>query len=239
MTTDISSQEEFYNNRWRNFKYADNLNLQRCVAILDGLHSLELSQPRICDLGCGAGWMAAILGQFGPTTGLDLSSEAIDAATDRYRHVTFEHVILGQWTPPADKFDVVVSQEVIEHLADQPEHIRTIRTMLRSSGYMILTTPNASVMNAMREENRPAWTRQPIEDWLTVQELERIIRSEGMRIVRRTTVALGFGETGLHRILNSTKAHSWLKRVGVDRTFDNFRMRAELGLHTVVIAQRV
>lgn len=86
---DIESQRRYYNERWRNFEFANSLKLARSIAILESLYSLGLRKPHIIDLGCGSGWLTAILGHFGPAVGVDLSDEAIKEAGKRFPHVSF------------------------------------------------------------------------------------------------------------------------------------------------------
>ena len=47
--------------------------LRRGEKILGYLRSLPLERPTILDMGCGMGWFANLLAEFGPTTGIDLS----------------------------------------------------------------------------------------------------------------------------------------------------------------------
>jgi len=235
----ISRQEQFYNARWKDFTYANGINLQRCIGILSAVHATGLATPRIIDLGCGAGWLTAILTQFGPTLGVDLSGDAIRKAGGLYPHATFEHVDIQNWEFPKGKYDIVVSQEVIEHVEDQEHHLRLAHGLLRSGGFLILTTPNLRTMNAMVTEVRKSWSNQPIESWLSVREVRRLVRRQGFKIQRATTLVAGLGEKGLYRVMNSTKIDRFAARIGFRQVFETFRLRAGYGLHTLILASKV
>ena len=134
MRATIDVQRKFYDARWAGVQYANGLKLARAVAILEALAETGLSEPRILELGCGTGWLSAILGQFGPTTGVELSGEAVEAARRRYPFLDLSQVDLAVWTPPEEEFDVVVSHEVIEHLTEQDRHLAIARHALRPDG---------------------------------------------------------------------------------------------------------
>jgi 2-polyprenyl-3-methyl-5-hydroxy-6-metoxy-1,4-benzoquinol methylase len=110
---DVDQQVHYYNERWAKSAYANSLELARCVKILENLLSLAIMQPRICDLGCGTGWLSAILASFGPTVGVDFSDTAIREASKRYPNAEFVCADITNWNHPEETFDVVVSQEVL------------------------------------------------------------------------------------------------------------------------------
>lgn len=172
----IDLQRQFYNDRWHDFTFANRLKLERCIAILEALRSTRIREPRIIDLGCGSGWLASILGVFGPTTAVDLSDVAIDEAQKRYSHVNFYQADIMNWEYPEEAFDIAVSQEVIEHVEDQDRYLRIARGLLRTGGFLILTTPNARTFYALPEEVRKAWSNQPIENWISIAELRKLLK---------------------------------------------------------------
>src|SRR5688500_6463664 len=104
MNQDIQEQIDFYNQRWSEFKYANAHRLTRCIAILDAIRLTKLQQPSILDLGCGAGWLSAILGMFGPTVGVDLSESAIQSAQVRFPHVQFIQADILEWQVQEEAF---------------------------------------------------------------------------------------------------------------------------------------
>lgn len=235
--SNLTFQREYYNERWRTFEFANGLKLARCIAILDSIRSLRLREPRIVDLGCGAGWLTAILAQFGPTLGVDLSDEAVRVASEKYPHASFTQADLLDWDYPREYFDVVVSQEVIEHLDDQQGHLELAYGLLRKGGFLILTTPNARTFYAMPKEVREAWTNQPIEKWLTVKELKEILMRHFDRVCVKTIIP-GHGIKGSYRFVNSYRVNRLLTLMKLNNVFDSCRLACGYGLHTVAVAQK-
>src|SRR5690606_27001926 len=133
--TSVHHQEQFYNNRWQDFDFANRLKLARCINILNGLLGTKKVAPRIIDLGCGAGWLTSILGQFGPTVGVELSRRAVEEAARKFPHVTFIQADIFTWDYPKEEFDIVVSQEVIEHVDEQERYLAIAHDLLQPDGY--------------------------------------------------------------------------------------------------------
>jgi 2-polyprenyl-3-methyl-5-hydroxy-6-metoxy-1,4-benzoquinol methylase len=234
---DVERQIHYYNDRWAGTPFANNLGLARCVEILRGLLSLELSAPRICDLGCGSGWLTTILGCFGPTVGIDFSDTAIAEASRRYLNAQFVCADIMNWSYPKGAFDVVVSQEVLEHVPDQVRYLSVAHGLLRSGGHLILTTPNARTMLATPEDVRHKWTDQPNEDWVTRPQLAGLMRSffEDISI---TSMTLTLGSRGSYRIVNSYKVQNVLNRIGVLPLWTSMACRLAYGLHLLATGKK-
>lgn len=99
---------------------------------------------QVLDLGCGAGTTSAVLfddhDRF-RVTGADVSTTALQ----QYRATTTNPGVLldAQRLPfPDNTFDVVVSDDVVEHLVDTDAYAREIHRVLRPDGWLFLTTPN-------------------------------------------------------------------------------------------------
>jgi 2-polyprenyl-3-methyl-5-hydroxy-6-metoxy-1,4-benzoquinol methylase len=236
---DIARQRAHYNAKWAAHTFANQLQVERASAILHALHRIGLdTPPRILDLGCGSGWLTSILGHFGPATGVELSPIAVQSASRKYPHVSFEAVDMTVWEPPRGSYDVVVSSEVIEHLDDQARHLRLAHQALREGGHLILTTPNASTLLAMSESFRATWSTQPVENWLRFTDVTRLITNAGFRAVAAWTVSFGYGRKGLYRVATSHKIRRALARARLERLYESAWLRAGYGLHSVVLARR-
>lgn len=169
----IEDQKSYYDRHWVAGK---GLNIdQKCrrrfiVGMFEKIRADFGRQLRILDLGCGKGWLTAILSKYGAVLGVDLS---IDVAKKLYPHLEFRQAniitdeIEGQ-------YDVIVSSEVIEHLEteSQPILVRRCYELLGQDGYLILTTPNkpkveelVATLSIRRDQ------LQPIENWLDRKSL--------------------------------------------------------------------
>lgn len=101
----------------------------------------------ILDCGAGEGALASRLTDLGhKVTAIDIDEEAFRCPQAEFKKINFDD--------PSDfenfvksnenKFDVVVSTEVIEHIEDQWGYARQLRKMLKPGGHMVITTPNTA-----------------------------------------------------------------------------------------------
>jgi len=113
----------------------------------------EVSKLRILDLGCGAGGVCvSFANRRNRVVGLDLDKKLInltsinvnDSEDDFPPHGGVSEILAsGIRLPFKDEtFDLVVCNDVIEHLDEQEELIREIYRVLKVGGYLYLTTPN-------------------------------------------------------------------------------------------------
>src|SRR5690606_3741470 len=168
---DINEQVNFYDTHWT-FKKLNSLKLMRMVKILAYFVKVkkETKQPKILDLGCGDGRLTALLGEFGEAHGKELSKKAVEHANKIYPSATFFQGNALDFEVSQNTYDVVVSQEVLEHVEDQKAYIEVCHRALKSGGYLILTTPNKWVFDHM--SNGDSWSNQPIENIITAAQLK-------------------------------------------------------------------
>jgi 2-polyprenyl-3-methyl-5-hydroxy-6-metoxy-1,4-benzoquinol methylase len=233
----IEEQALFYDEKWGAYQYANSLERERIHAILGHIVETQFAYPRCVDLGAGAGALAGILGTFGPTLGVELSPAAVEQARQRFPYAQFVAGDLFGWKPDVE-YDIAVSQEVLEHLEDQPRFCRLAYTALRPGGYFIVTTPNAPVMRAMEQELGTAWSQQPVEDWVTAGELRTMLRDAGFTDIRISTIILGMTRRGIHRLVNSSKILALLASIGIKTSWEAWARRAGFGLHLVARARK-
>lgn len=98
----------------------------------------------ILDLGCGNGAFTALLATKGfEVTGSDLSSTGITLAKKQYPHISWFEQDLQQPLPEQykERFDAVLSVEVIEHLFLPRELLKNANFALKPKGLVLITTP--------------------------------------------------------------------------------------------------
>lgn len=98
----------------------------------------------ILDLGCGNGAFTALLASKGfEVTGCDMSKSGIELAKEQYSNIYWFEQNLQQPLPNEykEKFDVVLSIEVIEHLFLPRKLIENASFALKPKGLFIITTP--------------------------------------------------------------------------------------------------
>jgi SAM-dependent methyltransferase len=235
---DIRTDAKYYSERWGQFEHANSFALARITEILALMQEAQLDEhPRICDLGCGAGWATGILGVFGVATGVDLAPP--ESARKRYPYCDFIEADILEWNGPSEYFDLVVSQETLEHVEKdgQVRYLDVAHGLLRPHGYLILTTPNRRTMDAFPGGGR-AWSNQPIENWLSAKELREMLHQHGFRPLQTTSFVLGYGSLGLYRMANSHKLNRFFRLAGVQPVWNWVLERANFGLHLAVLARK-
>ncbi len=229
----------FYNKRWSDFSYINKTKLQRSIKILDAISDIHIAEPRILDLGCGSGWLTSMLGLIGPTTGLDLSDDAVNDASSRYPHVSFvqaDFVNENITSLFKEKFDIVVSQEVIEHIEDQKKFLDLVAELIKPSGYLVLTTPNKFACNLQPLDVISAYERQPVENWLTTFELKNILKPYFKVLHCETFIHNSmFNQTFTNFYLRIRKL---FRQLYLGSLFDQIVFTLGLGLHIFVVATK-
>lgn len=230
---DQTEEVKFYDERWAEHsgEQLSGRRLLRAATILDEIAILNPTEPRILDFGCGNGSLAAILRHVGTVTAIDYSPAAIEAAQQRYAGIKF---LSGDaLTVPLDEnaFDIVVSQEVIEHVYDQAAYLDRARKLLIRGGHLILTTPNAFTFHhsGAYEKSLKAGSLQPREDVISIREIRKMM-SKHFEIRRLYTIC-ATGRKGLFKIINSPKLQKWVP------FWSKLNPLLKLGLHTVVVAE--
>ena len=105
---------------------------------------------RILDIGCGGGLLAEPMARLGGmVTGIDVTSEAIDAArthaTANGLDITYHCQSAEALAASGATFDVIYASEVIEHVADRNVFAAAIADMLADNGVVVLTTINRTL----------------------------------------------------------------------------------------------
>ena len=235
----VREQRDFYDSYWS--AHATQLNpdeIMRLAKILDAYAAslggrMAPRPPRICDLGCGRGWLAAELVKFGPVTGVDLSPEGVAIAEQRYPGVAFQAADILSWRP-GGSFDLVVSSEVLEHVPDKQRFARTVEAILRPGGHLILTTPNGPAKSAFFAAGHE---KQIIEDWVSMAQLRRLF-ADSFDILRHESFVFDFGYTGFRRVSSAPKLLSLLKSTKLLPFYDTLRQSLGLGLYQILLARR-
>jgi len=111
-----------------------------------GILSLLEANPgaKLLDLGCGNGdFTIKVAGKIGTNkiSGIDIVESKIIEA--REQKIEIHKADLNNKLPFADEsFDIIIGNQVIEHLSDTDIFVREIHRVLKNGGYTIITTPN-------------------------------------------------------------------------------------------------
>jgi SAM-dependent methyltransferase len=123
----------------------------------------------VLEAGCGEGYGADLISRVAcRVIALDYDAATVAHVRDRYPRVEVMHGNLAE-LPLADaSVDVVVNFQVIEHLWDQAQFVSECARVLRSSGLLMVSTPNRITFSPGRDTPiNPFHTRELNADELT------------------------------------------------------------------------
>jgi len=156
----------------------------------------KLGVTRILDIGAGNGKLCSVLATKGfQIVGAEYDKEGVEIARLRYPQISFYRVDVSE--DPAllmeheEKFDAVVSTEVVEHLFSP--HFLPIyaKAVLKDGGYLIVTTPYhgyiknllLSLFNKWDFHHTALWHGGHIKFWSRAT-LSRLLEENGFDMVR-------------------------------------------------------
>lgn len=99
----------------------------------------------VLDLACGEGYGSALMARDADSVlGVDIDEAAIGHARRRYQAdgLRFEPASATAVPAADDSFDLVVSFETIEHLAEQEQMLAEFRRVLRPDGVLLISSPD-------------------------------------------------------------------------------------------------
>jgi 2-polyprenyl-6-hydroxyphenyl methylase/3-demethylubiquinone-9 3-methyltransferase len=157
----------------------------------DGCLRRPFEGLKLLDIGCGGGLLSEPMSRLGfAVTGVDASERNIGTASTHaaeqgleiaYRASTAEQLLVEKAGP----FDVILNMEVIEHVADPGEFLRTTAKLLAPGGIMIVATLNrtlkALALAKIGAEYVLRWVPAGTHDWkqfLKPEELRAFLAGE-------------------------------------------------------------
>lgn len=161
-----------------------------------------LAGRRALDLGCGAGLLAEPLARLGAAvTGVDAAPEniAVARAHAAGQGLAIDYRAGGIEAVAGERFDLVASMEVIEHVVDPAGFVAGLAAALAPGGLMILSTPNRTALSRLALITiGEGLGRIPrgTHDWakfLTPPELTALIEQAGLTV--RDVRGLAFAPT--------------------------------------------
>jgi 2-polyprenyl-6-hydroxyphenyl methylase/3-demethylubiquinone-9 3-methyltransferase len=149
----------------------------------------------LIDIGCGGGLIAEPMRRMGfEVTALDASSENIGTARAHaeqvgldiaYRAATVEQMV----AEGAGPFDVVLTMEVIEHVADPEGFVRSCARLVKPGGMMVVATLNRTLkgllLGKFAAEYVLRWVPAGTHDWrqfLKPDEIRAMLAGEPLSV---------------------------------------------------------
>ena len=236
-TRDIPiERQEAYWDRWQESRSINAWALRRSRILLELVAGLRLDEARILDFGCGDGWFCPELAALGRVTGIDLSKANMDKARQRFPDIEFIGADLFEHPLPQRHFDVVVSQQVLAHVDDQPGYIERCARVLKDAGHLVLSTNNKLVMDRLGHEYVDDTGLGHLERWLSYRGLVELL--EPRFVVLQSRSIIPRGQHGFLRLVNSTKLNGLLGRMVGPAALEAMKERLGLGYVNIVLARK-
>jgi len=159
-----------------------------------------LAGLQVLDIGCGGGLVCEPLARLGAdVTGIDASEKNIGTARAHALRAGLDRVPTYLATTAEDladqgvQFDVVLTLEVLEHVADRALFVRKAAQLTRPGGLLIAATLNrttkAYALAIIGAEYVLGWLPRGTHDWkrfITPDELDADLRGAGLTPESRT-----------------------------------------------------
>jgi 2-polyprenyl-3-methyl-5-hydroxy-6-metoxy-1,4-benzoquinol methylase len=113
-----------------------------------------IKDKNILDIGCGDGGTSFKFAHFGAlVTAVDIRPELVD----RFKNssIKFFHGSIENFSLTRKKFDIIILQDVLEHVPNPETTINKIKSLLSQTGIIYISTPNRlSIINLVSD---PHW----------------------------------------------------------------------------------
>lgn len=135
-----------------------------------------VKEKNVLDVACGEGYGSYFMAEVAHSVvGVDISDEAVQHALKTY---TKPNLVFHQGSATnlnfADaSFDVVVSFETIEHLAEQAQMLAEIRRVLRPDGVLVISSPNRPIYSEESGEHNEFHVKE-----LDFQEFHNLLSTQ-------------------------------------------------------------
>jgi SAM-dependent methyltransferase len=135
------------------------------------------------EIGCGEGYVTGYINQMGiPVSGADISPRIINIARENHPDINFSVLSIYDLDSLHTRYDLILANEVFEHLSDPDGAIEEIKKVARK--YILITVPNEPyfrIANILRLKylnaagNTPGhcnhWSKKEFEIFLTSHKL--------------------------------------------------------------------
>jgi len=166
----------------------------------------DVPQPyaglKMLDVGCAAGLVSEPLARLGAeVTGIDAALANIGAAKAHAAQsglaITYHNMTAEGLALEGETFDVVIALEIVEHVADVPLFMASLRQLLKPGGLLVMSTLNRTsksfALAILGAEYVLRWLPRGTHDWskfITPEELARHMEEAGLEPGERTGLRL-------------------------------------------------
>ena len=170
---------------------------------------LPAKYKTVLEIGCAEGSFKRLLSADSEYWGVEYNSHVASIAKGK-----LHKVLVGEYTDieeqlPNDYFDLIICNDVIEHMPDESAFLRSIKTKMNSQSTIIISLPNVRyIKNIYELLIKKDW------QYRDAGILDRThLRFFTNKSIKHTMQSAGFRVSKMHGINNAIRSQSKLKKI--------------------------
>jgi len=161
-----------------------------------------LTRLSLLDVGCGAGIVSEPMARLGASvTAIDASEQSVLIARQHAEkaglEIAYQHALAEDIAEMGQQFDIVMSLEVIEHVADAKVFLEVLSGLVKPGGAMVIGTLNRTPLSFVKAiigaEYILGWLPKGTHSWckfVRPRELDDVLLPKGYQVVDHCGVDL-------------------------------------------------
>jgi 2-polyprenyl-3-methyl-5-hydroxy-6-metoxy-1,4-benzoquinol methylase len=157
--------EDYYNINIRNENFESRVNYGNIKSNIEFIEKTGLldEEKEILEVGSGLGNMIKTLAKKGyKVKGIDIDKNKIEEAKSIHGNIPIKKASGEEIPFENEKFDIVMSFDVFEHIQSSDKHLREVRRVLKDGGHYLLQTPNKYtniIFEVIRQRSMTRWKK--------------------------------------------------------------------------------
>lgn len=138
------------------------------------LRKFKVGNNRILDFGSGYGGMYNTLSKYGKVSAFEIDDGGLDSCKDRGYENVYSNVnnVYNQKL----SFDLVVMCDVLEHIEDDNQTLKSIFDIIKDDGYLLITIPAYKWLWSVHDEEHKHYRRY------TRRQINLLLKKNGFKV---------------------------------------------------------